>query len=135
MKLPGTSRLGWCPGRKGARGHLYLPLIPNFLDLDCRPRDNYFQKQVRIWIGENKGEVHCKAQLEDAQRFDHLASEANKISQICQKERLLAGADFMTEQAESEDVRKANRLPGPLHLGPAGLWPARCGCSQTVHSR
>lgn len=85
-------------GRQGTRGHLYLPLIPKFLDLDCRPRDNYFQKQARIWIGENKGEVHCKAQLVDGERFNRLAAEAGQISEMCEKECLSAGADFMREQ-------------------------------------
>jgi len=88
-------------GRQGARGHLYLPLIPNFLDLDYRPRDTYFYKWANIWIAEKKGAVHGKAQFEDRDRFNRLAGEAARIGELCRKEGLLAGGDFMGEQALS----------------------------------
>jgi len=86
-------------GRQGARGHMYLPLIPPFLHLDLRPRDNYFQTHIRIWIDGKLGAVHGQAQLEDQQSFNALAEESDAISRQCVDAALPAGAAFLSEQA------------------------------------
>jgi hypothetical protein len=86
-------------GRQGARGHLYLPLIPSFLDLDERPRDNYFQKHIRIWIDGKLGSIHGQAQLDDRDTFIELADESEQAGALCQQEGQSAGTDFLREQA------------------------------------
>ena len=78
---------------------MYLPLIPNFLDLDERPRDNYFQKHIRIWIDGRLGSVHGQAQLDDRDTFIELADESEQAGALCQQEGQSAGADFLREQA------------------------------------
>ena len=86
-------------GRQGARGHMYLPLIPPFLDLDLRPRDNYFQTHIRIWIDGKLCAVHGQAQLDDQQSFNVLATEFGTLSTRCEDAGLAAGAKFLREQA------------------------------------